>query len=64
MPIYEFKCDKCGKVIETIAKIGVDNIPCDTCTSTAVRIMSKNSFQLKGSGWYATDYKGKQWPTS
>lgn len=58
MPIYEYKCDKCGKISEILQKhFDVDEAPCEACGAPAHRIMSNTSFVLKGSGWYVTDYK-------
>lgn len=58
MPIYEYKCDDCGKVFEVLQKkFDVDEAPC-ACGASGHRIMSNTSFVLKGTGWYVTDYKG------
>ena len=58
MPIYEYKCDQCGKVSEILQrKFDVDEAPCEACGAPAHRIMSNTSFVLKGTGWYVTDYK-------
>jgi len=59
MPIYEYKCNKCG-VFEAIQ--GIKEAPlkkCPTCRNKVERQMSRGSFILKGSGWYATDYAKK-----
>jgi putative FmdB family regulatory protein len=59
MPIYEYKCNKCG-VFEAMQ--GIREAPlrkCPTCKSKVERQMSRGSFILKGSGWYATDYAKK-----
>ncbi len=59
MPIYEYKCDKCG-VFEVTQRITEDPLRrCPTCKSKVERILSASSFILKGSGWYATDYGRK-----
>jgi len=56
MPIYEYKCDKCG-VFEVTQRITEGPLKkCPTCKSKVERIISSTSFVLKGSGWYATDY--------
>ncbi len=57
MPIYEYRCEECGKIFEKIQK-GFDERtePCPTCGGQAGRIISNTSFVLKGSGWYVTDY--------
>lgn len=60
MPIYEYKCSKCG-VFEAMQ--GIKEAPlkrCPTCKGKVERLISRGSFILKGSGWYATDYaRGK-----
>lgn len=64
MPIYEYKCNKCG-VFEAMQ--GIKEVPlkkCPTCKSKVERQMSRGSFILKGSGWYATDYANKSIPSS
>ena len=59
MPIYEYKCNKCG-VFEAIQGIKEPSLKkCPTCKSKVERQMSRGSFILKGSGWYATDYAKK-----
>ena len=61
MPIYEYVCEKCGSRIEIIQRIG-DPPPkrCRNCRGKLQKAVSRTSFQLKGSGWYATDYPNKQ----
>ncbi len=59
MPIYEYKCSTCDRVIEKMQKT---DDPAPKCHGTMIRIMSKGSFILKGTGWYATDYKNKKKP--
>lgn len=60
MPIYEFECEKCGKVKEhyTSSHKGNGKLTCD-CGGSLKKIISQSSFILKGSGWYATDYANK-----
>jgi len=61
MPIYEYQCPTCG-VFEVMQGISEDRLcKCPTCKSKKIRkLISESSFQLKGSGWYQTDYgKGK-----
>src|ERR1043165_8127108 len=58
MPIYEYVCEKCGNHIELLQKVG-DPAPkkCTKCKKGKMeKIFSRTSFQLKGSGWYASDY--------
>lgn len=57
MPIYEYRCEECGRIFEKIQK-GFDEHAesCPQCGGQAGRIMSNTSFVLKGSGWYVTDY--------
>jgi len=57
MPLYEYKCHSCGKIFEVMQKF-VDE-PLKThaeCGGELERLISRSAFQLKGSGWYATDY--------
>lgn len=59
MPIYEYKCDKCG-VVEVMQRITENPLKkCPNCKGKVERIISHTSFVLKGSGWYATDYASK-----
>ncbi len=56
MPIYEYRCEKCGDFEQTqrITDPALDR--CPTCRRKVRRLISNTSFQLKGSGWYVTDY--------
>ncbi|MCY4487983.1 MAG: zinc ribbon domain-containing protein [Deltaproteobacteria bacterium] len=60
MPIYEYKCSECG-VFEVTQRITEDPLEeCPTCQGEVKKLISNTSFQLKGSGWYITDYgRGK-----
>ena len=61
MPIYEYRCEKCG-TFEATQRITDKPIgKCPTCKAKVKKLISHTSFQLKGSGWYITDYarKGK-----
>lgn len=61
MPIYEYRCEKCGD-FEVTQRITEDPLKkCPTCRRKVRKLISHTSFQLKGSGWYVTDYarKGK-----
>ena len=56
MPIYEYRCSKCGD-FETTQKITDPPLQkCPTCRRKVTKLISTTSFQLKGSGWYVTDY--------
>jgi putative FmdB family regulatory protein len=59
MPIYEYKCDKCGtfEVTQRITEKALSK--CPTCKSKVKKLISNTSFQLKGTGWYITDYARK-----
>lgn len=63
MPIYEYKCRKCGKVFEMFQRITDDPATsCQFCKGPVNKLMSQTTFHLKGSGWYVTDYGGKKAP--
>ena len=63
MPVYEYKCEKCDRDFSLEMKISEytkKKITCPKCKSTKVkRLISRSTFILKGSGWYATDYGSK-----
>ena len=59
MPIYEYHCNKCGN-FETMQKMSDKPLTqCPTCRRKVTKLISSTSFQLKGSGWYITDYARK-----
>lgn len=61
MPIYEYKCQKCGRQFEAFQGISDPELKsCKFCKGKVHKMMSLSSFSLKGSGWYVTDYKGKK----
>jgi putative FmdB family regulatory protein len=64
MPIYEYRCDSCGFQKEHLQKLS--DAPLTTCPSCGqesyAKLLSAAGFQLKGSGWYATDFKGSSQP--
>jgi len=65
MPIYEYECPKCGGISERIEKMNENkrNPKCAKCDKAMSKIMSNNTFKLKGKGWFATDYpKTKEQP--
>ena len=58
MPIYEYRCSKCGKTFEALQSISAEPITkCSHCHGKTKKIVSRSSFQLKGKGWYLSDYK-------
>jgi putative FmdB family regulatory protein len=61
MPVYEYKCQQCNADFEIVQSIKDDPVEkCSLCGGKLRKLISKNTnFVLKGSGWYATDYKNK-----
>jgi putative FmdB family regulatory protein len=60
MPIYEYQCEKCGKIIEVMQKFSDKPLTkCTACSGKINRLISNCAFHLKGSGWYVTDYARK-----
>ena len=67
MPIYDFQCTSCGHQSEVMRKMSESNTTtCPQCKAeTFAKMLSAPSFQLSGSGWYATDFKnGSDKPAS
>jgi putative FmdB family regulatory protein len=60
MPIYEYRCSACGFEKDALQKMAeAPLVDCPDCGKPAlVKLVSAGGFQLKGSGWYATDFKG------
>lgn len=60
MPIYEYRCSSCGHELDALQKFSdAPLVTCPSChAATLVKQLSAAGFQLKGSGWYATDFKG------
>ncbi len=57
MPIYEYQCSRCGEIFEAFQKINDKPLSsCKFCKGPVEKLISHSSFQLKGSGWYLTDY--------
>ena len=60
MPIYAYACSACGHAKDVLQKLS--DAPLSTCPACGAETFSKQitaaGFQLKGSGWYATDFKG------
>lgn len=64
MPIYEFRCEACESQFEELLSIHArGGRPCPGCGRRARRLVSRSSFQLRGTGWYASDYKAATSPT-
>lgn len=61
MPIYEYSCEKCGHTLETIQKFSDPVLTdCPACKEPALKkLVSVAAFQLKGTGWYQTDFRDK-----
>ena len=61
MPIYEYECRKCKAHTEIMQKMTDKPLTkCRKCGGRLEKQWSATSFQLKGSGWYVTDYAGKK----
>jgi putative FmdB family regulatory protein len=60
MPIYEYRCTECGHQAEVLQKFSDPALTvCTACGKPSfTKLLSAAGFQLKGSGWYATDFKG------
>jgi len=60
VPLYEYKCVKCGKRTEKIESVSGPHLKkCPHCGGKVERMQSAPAIQFKGSGWYVTDYAGK-----
>ena len=65
MPIYEYECTKCGQLEEAIQKFSDKPLTqCRHCSGKLHKLISKNSFHLKGTGWYVTDYANRSKKTA
>jgi putative FmdB family regulatory protein len=64
MPIYEYRCSDCGFQDEYLQKLSEPPLTaCPSCGKpTFQKLVSAAGFQLKGSGWYATDFKSSGKP--
>jgi putative FmdB family regulatory protein len=64
MPIYEYQCAACGHKLEALQKVSDEPlIECPECHKNALgKLVSAASFQLKGTGWYQTDFKNSNKP--
>ena len=60
MPLYEYRCKKCGHQFEKIQSFSApDEKECPVCKGEVERLISAPAIQFKGSGWYVNDYAGK-----
>lgn len=60
MPLYEYRCEKCGARVEKIQKFSDPPVAtCEKCGGKLTRLLSAPAIQFKGSGWYVTDYARK-----
>jgi putative FmdB family regulatory protein len=64
MPLYDYKCHKCGEVFEVRQKFADEPLKVhDACGGEVHRMLSAPALQFKGTGWYVTDYgKGGRLP--
>jgi putative FmdB family regulatory protein len=64
MPIYEYQCETCQHAFDVLQKMSDEPVTlCPDCgESTVIRLVSAAGFQLKGTGWYETDFKNKPKP--
>jgi putative FmdB family regulatory protein len=61
LPIYEYQCNQCGEILEVFQ--GINDGPlekCEQCSGKVTKLISNCTFQLKGTGWYLTDYARKE----
>ena len=64
MPLYEYECGKCGEIEEALQKFSDKPLTkCQHCSGKLHKLISQNSFHLKGTGWYVTDYANKSNPS-
>jgi len=60
VPLYEYKCLKCGRRTEKIENVSGQHLKkCPHCGGKVEALISAPAIQFKGSGWYVTDYAGK-----
>lgn len=66
MPIYAYKCGSCGHAKDVLQKISDDPLTvCPACGADAfAKQLTAAGFQLKGSGWYATDFRNGSAPAA
>lgn len=60
MPLYEYRCEKCGALLEKIRKFSDKPLSkCEKCGGRLKRLLSAPAIKFKGSGWYINDYPRK-----
>lgn len=60
MPLYEYRCKKCGTSFEVIQKVNEEPLKeCVRCGGLLEKVLSPPALQFKGHGWYVTDYAQK-----
>ncbi|MDA1331010.1 MAG: zinc ribbon domain-containing protein [Proteobacteria bacterium] len=66
MPIYEYLCSSCGNKHEALQKISEDLlVDCPKCGAPSLeKMVTAAGFQLKGAGWYVTDFRDKKEPAA
>lgn len=61
MPLYEYRCKKCGRKIEVIQKFSDQPLTrCEECGGELEKLFSAPAIRFKGPGWYVNDYAGKK----
>ena len=59
MPLYEYRCLECERVIEVLQKFSDRPLRrCKSCKGKLEKLISRTSFKLKGGGWYSEGYGG------
>ncbi len=59
MPIYEYQCQSCQKVIEVLQQMSAKPLKkCESCGGRLDKLLSRTAFVLKGGGWYSDGYGG------
>src|SRR6185312_9211930 len=60
MPLYEYKCEKCGNLFEVMQKFSDEPVKThENCGGSVNRLLSAPALLFKGSGWYVNDYAKK-----
>jgi putative FmdB family regulatory protein len=60
LPLYEYRCKKCGHIFEKIQSFSApEEKECPVCKGEVERLISAPAIQFKGAGWYVNDYAGK-----